>query len=165
MTGADGSEGADTLAAEAERLVSQHALANSAAGRLGHAIEPAIRPLGFDWRIGVGIISSFAAREVIVSTLAIIYGVGDETTADGPVSLQQRLREARRPDGTPLFGAATSLSLLVFYVLAMHCLPTQAIPRRETGGWRWPLFQLGYMSVLAYVAALLTFQLARLAGL
>jgi ferrous iron transport protein B len=148
---------ASTLLYQAESLTRQSRLANSVAGRLGQFIEPAIRPLGFDWQIGVGILSSFAAREVIVSTLAIVYGVGD-VTDENPRSLHDALRAAKRSDGSPVFGLATCISLLVFYVLAMQCLPTQVIVRRETGGWRWPLFQLAYMTVLAYTAALVAYQ-------
>jgi ferrous iron transport protein B len=146
------------LERQAENLIRQSGLAHSAAGRLGRLIEPVIRPLGFDWQIGVGVLSSFAAREVIVSTLAIVYGVGEQAD-DGNASLHQTLAAAKRTDGTPVFGLATCVSLLVFYVLAMQCLPTQAIVRRETGGLRWPLFQLAYMTVLAYSAALVAFQL------
>jgi ferrous iron transport protein B len=146
---------ADSLVAQARSIEQQQRLSHSAAGRLGRAIEPVLRPLGFDWQIGVGIVSSFAAREVIVSTLAIVYGVGDE---NGATSLQATLGAARRPDGTRVFTLATCLSLLTFYVLAMQCIPTQAIARRETGGWRWPLFQFGYMTALAYVASLTVYQ-------
>ena len=146
---------ADSLVTQARSIEQQHRLSHSAAGRLGHAIEPVLRPLGFDWQIGVGIVSSFAAREVIVSTLAIVYGVGDE---DAATSLQTTLGAARRPDGTRVFTLATCLSLLTFYVLAMQCIPTQAIARRETGGWRWPLFQFGYMTALAYAASLTVYQ-------
>jgi len=149
---------ASSLLLQAESLTRQSRLANSAAGRLGRFIEPAIEPLGFDWQIGVGVISSFAAREVIVSTLAIVYGVGD-VSDDNPRSLHDALRAAKRSDGTPVFGLATCISLLVFYVLAMQCLPTQAVVRRETGGWGWPLFQLGYMTVLAYTAAFAAYQI------
>ena len=148
---------ASTLLYQAESLTRQNRLANSVAGRLGRFIEPVIRPLGFDWQIGVGILSSFAAREVIVSTLAIVYGVGD-VTDENPRSLHDALRSAKRSDGSPVFGLATCISLLVFYVLAMQCLPTQVIVRRETGSWRWPLFQLAYMTVLAYTAALVAYQ-------
>jgi ferrous iron transport protein B len=144
---------------QAENLTRQHQLSQSAAGRLGRLIEPAIRPLGFDWQIGVGILSSFAAREVIVSTLAIVYGVGGEAASDEPRTLHDTLRAAKRSDGSPVFGLATSLSLLVFYILAMQCVPTLAVVRRETGGWRWPLFQIAYMTVLAYTASLFTYQL------
>ena len=145
--------------AQTENLARRHQLSQSAAGRLGRLIEPAIRPLGFNWQIGVGILSSFAAREVIVSTLAIVYGVGGEAASDEPRTLHETLRAAKRSDGTPVFGLATSLSLLVFYILAMQCVPTLVVVRRETGGWRWPLFQIAYMTVLAYTASLFTYQL------
>jgi len=135
----------------------QAALEHSLAGRAGRLIEPVFRPAGFDWKIDVGILSSFAAREVLVSTLSIVYGLGEEGPQDG-AGLVETLRHQRRNDGTPVFSIATSLSLLVFYVLAMQCLPTQAVTRRETRGWKWPAFQLGYMSVLAYVAAVITYQ-------
>jgi ferrous iron transport protein B len=125
----------------------------SLAGRIGKAVEPVFRPLGFDWRIDVGVLTSFAARETFVSTLAVVYGVGTGAEGDA-ASLRQVLRAQRRADGTPLFGFATALPLLVFYVLAMQCLATQAITRRETGSWKWAAFQLGYMTVLAYSAAL-----------
>ncbi len=160
----DGAAAAE-LARSARALSSQHALAASFAGRIGRAIEPVLEPLGFDWQIGVGILSSFAAREVIVSTLAVVYGVGDRDVEENPTSLFDTLRVARRGDGTPVFTTATSASLLIFYVLAMQCLSTQAITRRETGGWRWPLVQLGYMSALAYVAALVTYQVLRATGI
>ena len=126
--------------------------------RMGRAIEPVIRPLGFDWQIGVGVVSSFAAREVIVATLAVVYGVGADTAEDDPDTFHETLAKAERSDGTPVFTTATCVSLLVFYVLAMQCLPTQAVTRRETGGWKWPAFQWGYMTVLAYVGALVAYQ-------
>lgn len=136
----------------------QHRLSHSFAGMIGRAIEPAIRPLGFDWHIGVGIISSFAAREVLVSSLAIIYGAEDQPVGEVKSALLDRMRSARRPDGTPVFTTATCLSLLVFYVLAAQCLPTQAVTRRETRSWKWAGFQLAYMTMLAYGASLLTYQ-------
>lgn len=131
-------------------------LTYSYAAQIGKSIEPIIEPLGFDWRIGVGIVSSFAAREVVVSTLSVIFGV-ENMDDDGSVLLD-RLRDAKRPDGTPLFTFASSISLLVFYVLAMQCLPTQVVTKRETGNWSWALFQLAYMTVLAYTASLVTYQ-------
>lgn len=149
------------LREQADNTIAQEALFHSYAGRLGRFIEPVVRPLGFDWQIGVGIISSFAAREVIVSTLAIVYGVGADAAEEEPGGLYATLRQARRVDGSPVFTTATCLSLMVFYVLAMQCLPTQAVTRRETNSWRWPLFQLGYMTVLAYVASLITYQALR----
>jgi ferrous iron transport protein B len=110
------------------------------------------------------VISSFAAREVVVSTLAIVYGIGEEEAQD-PETLVETLRRQKRPDGTPVFTTATGLSLLVFFVLAMQCLPTQAVTRRETGSWKWPVFQLVYMTVLAYTAALIVYQGCVAAGL
>ncbi|MBI1337677.1 MAG: ferrous iron transport protein B [Phycisphaera sp.] len=151
---------AEELANEADHLISQSALANSFAGRIGHVIEPVIQPLGYDWQIGVGVLSSFAAREVIVSTLAVVYGVGEDATEDNPQPLYDKLRNAKRSDGSPVFTTATCLSVLVFYVLAMQCLPTQAVTKRETGTWKWPLFQLAYMTALAYCGALVTYQVA-----
>lgn len=152
---------ADKLTAEAGRLTAQHSLQNSYAGKIGHAIEPFIAPLGYDWQIGIGIFSSFAAREVIVSTLAIVYGVGEDTAESDRDSLYDSLRRAQRSDGTPIFNTATCASLLVFYILAAQCLSTTAVVRRETRGWKWPLFQIGYMSTLAYFAALIVYQTLR----
>ena len=138
-------------------------LQNSYAGRLGHAIEPLIRPLGYDWKIGVALIASFAAREVLVSTLSIIYNVGKDENEESE-SLTGAVRNAKRPDGTLVWTPLTALSLMVFFVLAMQCMSTLAIVRRETNSWRWPLFMLGYMTVLAYVGALITYQGGRLLG-
>ena len=145
------------LQAEADNLVAQEALEYSFAGRMGRAIEPVLRPLGFNWQIGVGIVTSFAARETIVSTLGVVYGVGEDVV-DQAEPLLARVRRARKPDGGLVFTTATSISLLVFYVLAMQCLPTQVITRRETGTWKWALFQLGYMTVLAYAGSLVVYQ-------
>jgi len=153
----------------ADALLAQSQLRHSFAGQIGRGLEPVFAPLGFDWKVSVGVVSSFAAREVIVSTLAVLFGVGDDfdnTAEDGESnSLYHRLQSSTHPDGRPVFTAAACLSLLVFYVLAMQCLPTQAITRRETGTWKWPLLQLGYMTALAYVAALVTYQSALAAGL
>ena len=152
---------ADALRAAADRLTAQTSLQNSFAGKIGRAIEPAIAPLGYDWQIGIGILSSFAAREVIVSTMAIVYGVGKDTAEKNPGSLYDSLRHATRSDGTPIFNAATCASLLVFYILAAQCLSTTAVVRRETNSWKWPLFQIAYMTGLAYVAALVVYQTLR----
>ena len=149
------------LRSEASHLTSQNSLQLSYAGKIGHLIEPVIAPLGYDWQIGIGIFSSFAAREVIVSTLAIVYGVGEDTTDNNRSSLYDSLRRAKRSDGTPIFNTATCASLLVFYILAAQCLSTTAVVRRETGGWKWPLFQIAYMSGLAYLAALIVYQTLR----
>lgn len=155
---------ADELRNDAGRLSAQHSLQNSFAGKIGHAIEPVIRPLGYDWQIGIGIFSSFAAREVIVSTLAIVYGVGEDAADNNQSSLYDTLRSAKRTDGSPVFNTATCLSLLVFYILAAQCLSTQVVVRRETNSWKWPLFQIAYMTGLAYVAALLVYQTFRYFG-
>ncbi len=138
-------------------------LENSMAGRIGKAMEPVIRPLGFDWQIGIGILSSFAAREAIISGLSVVYGIGESGAEDSEL-LVENLRQATRADGSPVFTVATCLSLLVFYVLAMQCLPTQAVTKAETGSWKWAGFQLLYMSVLAYVASLIVYQGLQLFG-
>ncbi len=147
-------------ALDAERSALQ--LANSYGGHLGHAIEPVIAPLGFDWKIGVGLIGAFAAREVFVSTLGVVYGVGgsDEDTAP----LRQRIKNETRADGRPVYSALTGLSLMVFFALACQCMSTLAVVKRETGGYRWPLFLFAYMTVLAYAASLIVFQVGTLLG-
>lgn len=132
-------------------------LAQSYAGTLGHAIEPVIKPLGYDWKIGIGLIASFAAREVLVSTLAVVYSVGEEDDEETP-ALRQKLQDAKRPDGSPAFNWLTAISIMVFFVLACQCMSTLAVVKRETNSWRWPLFMFGYMTVLAYVAALIVYQ-------
>ena len=134
------------------------------AGRIGHAMEPALRPLGWDWQVGVGILGAFAAREVFVSTLGIVYGVGAEVDEESD-ALRDRLRAARHADGTPVFTPLSALSLLVFFALACQCISTLAVVRRETGGFVWPAVMLGYMTTLAYVAALAVYQGGRLLGL
>jgi ferrous iron transport protein B len=138
------------------------ALAESAAGRLGHALEPAVAPLGYDWKIGIGVLSSFAAREVFVGTMAVIYSIerGDEDTP----ALRGAMLAERRPDGSPIYTPLVCVSLMVFYVLAMQCLSTVAIVRRETNSWKWPLFQVAYMSALAWLGALVVFQGGRWLG-
>ena len=136
---------------------------NSFAGRAGRLIEPVIAPLGFDWKIGIGLISSFAARETIISTLSIVYNVG-ETSGNKSSPLVDALRNAKRADGSPVWTPLTGLSLMIFFLLACQCMSTVAIVRRETNSWRWPLFMVGYMLVLAYVASLVTYQGGRLLG-
>jgi ferrous iron transport protein B len=153
------------MQSQAERLIHHSALANSTAGRLGHWIEPVLRPLGFDWQIGIGIVSSFAAREAVVSTLAVVYGVGEDAVQKNPQSLYDSLRRAQRSDGSKVFTAATCASLLVFYVLAMQCLATQVITRRETNSLKWSVFQFAYMTVLAYTASWIVFQGLRALGI
>lgn len=152
---------ADQLAA-LENEEAGEKLRNSFAGRLGHLIEPVIRPLGFDWKIGIGIVASFAAREVFVSTMSTVYNVGtaDERSDD----LVETLRSQRRPDGSVLYTPLVAVTLMVFYVLALQCVSTIAIVRRETNSWKWPLFQWTYMFVLAWGLAFITFQAGRLLG-
>lgn len=133
-------------------------LQNSYAGYVGKFIEPAIRPLGFDWKIGISLLTSFAAREVFVGTMATIYSVGDgEANMD---SLLERLRNERDPKtGKPVYGTATAISLLVFFAFAMQCMSTLAITWRETGGWKWPLVMVTYLTALAYLSSLIVYQL------
>jgi ferrous iron transport protein B len=138
-------------------------LENSYAGKLGRTIEPVIEPLGFDWKIGVAIIASFAAREVLVSTLSIIYNVGEDGTEESP-TLINAIRNAKKSDGTKVWTPLTALSLMVFFVLAMQCMSTLAIVRRETNSWAWVLFMFSYMTVLAYVASLITYQGGKFMG-
>jgi ferrous iron transport protein B len=140
-------------------------LRNSFAGRMGRAIEPVIAPLGFDWKMGIGIISSFAAREVFVSTMSTVYNVGsgDESEA-GKRALVQTLRAQTRPDGSPLYTPLLAITLMVFYVFALQCASTVAVVRRETNSWKWPLFQWLYMGALAWVLAFVTYQGGRWLG-
>jgi ferrous iron transport protein B len=144
---------AAALAAEADRLDARHAQAHSFAGRLGRLAEPVFAPLGYDWQLTVGVMTSFAAREVFVSTMAVLLS-GDEAADVESAGVLERIRGARRDDGGVVFTAATAASLLVFFVLAMQCLPTLAVTRREAGGWRWAGLQLAVMTGMAYVAAL-----------
>jgi len=136
---------------------------NSFAGRAGRLIEPAIKPLGFDWKIGIGLISSFAARETIISTLSIVYNAGDNPETKSS-SLVDALRSAKRADGSLVWTPLTGLSLMIFFLLACQCMSTVAIVRRETNSWRWPMFMVGYMLTLAYVASFVTYQGGQLLG-
>ena len=140
-----------------------HQLRHSIAGRIGHVIEPVIAPLGFDWRIGVGILGAFAAREVFVSTMGIVFDIKDADEQNQP--LRDALRSATRSDGSQLMTPLTGIALMVFFVLACQCMSTLAVVRRESGSWKWPLFMFGYQTLLAYVAALVVFQTGRLLGL
>ena len=153
--------------AETERKAAEEkqgaALRNSYAGRLGHFIEPVIAPLGFDWKIGVALIASFAAREVLVSTLSIIYNVGKDAGEESE-TLIGAVRDAKRDDGTLAWTPLTAITLMVFFVLAIQCMSTVAIVRRETNSWAWTLFMVAYMTALAYAAAFLTYQGGRLLG-
>ena len=138
-------------------------LKHSFAGKLGHAIEPVIQPLGFDWKIGVALIASFAAREVLVSTLSIIYNVGKDENEESE-TLIAAVRDAKDDNGKLVWTPLTALTLMVFFVLAMQCMSTLAVVRRETNSWSWPLFMLAYMTGFAYVAALITYQAGKALG-
>ncbi|PJJ74553.1 ferrous iron transport protein B [Thermoflavifilum aggregans] len=133
-------------------------LEHSYAGILGHIIEPVIRPLGFDWKIGIALITSFAAREVFVGTMATLYSVQGGKDADRD-TLRQKLEQARRPDGTQVYTLPVGLSLMIFYVFAMQCMSTLAVVKRETKSWKFPLIQLAYMTCLAYVASFITYHI------
>jgi ferrous iron transport protein B len=140
-----------------EKAVASAQFENSYIGILGKTIEPVIKPLGYDWKIGISLLTSFAAREVFVGSMATIYSVeadGEETT-----SLLQKMREAKNEKGEPVYTLATGLSLMVFYVYAMQCMATFAVVKRETKSWKWPFIQLGYMGVLAYAISWIVFQI------
>ena len=137
-------------------------LRQSFAGRLGRAIEPALKPLGFDWKIGIGIVTSFAAREVFVSTLSVVYNVGGDS--ENTASLAEVMKSERRDDGRKTYTPLTGLTLMVFYVFAMQCVSTVAVVRRETNSWKWPLFQTVYMTSLAWILAFLTYQVGTRLG-
>jgi ferrous iron transport protein B len=141
---------------ELEHRVENYKLENSYAGIFGKFIEPAIRPLGYDWKIGIALITSFAAREVFVGTMATIYSIG----SDNEGTIKTRMKEEINPrTGGPMYTPAVAFSLLVFYAFAMQCMSTLAITKKETNGWKWPIVQLVYMSVLAYVASFAVYQL------
>jgi len=148
-------------ALEAQRAAVQ--LENSYGGRLGHAIEPAIAPLGFDWKIGVGIVGAFAAREVFVSTLGIVYSIGADADAHSQ-PLHTALQNAKTSDGQRAYTPLVGLSLMVFFALAMQCMSTLAVVRRETRSFRWPAFLFAYMTVLAWVTSFLVYQGGKLLG-
>ncbi|MFL5772022.1 MAG: ferrous iron transporter B, partial [Flavisolibacter sp.] len=130
-------------------------LENSYAGIIGKSIEPAIRPLGYDWRIGIALVTSFAAREVFVGTMATLYSVGDNEQS---LLLRDKMAKAKREDGKPVFSLATGISLMIFYLFAMQCMSTLAIVRRETRSWKWPVIQFIYMTGIAYIMSLFAYQ-------
>ncbi len=149
-----------------EKLKAQRkaeALEQSYAGRMGKTLEPIIRPLGFDWKIGVGLIGSLAAREVFVATMGLIYGVDDQPDSTND-SLQDLMKKETRADGSLLYTPLTGISLLVFFMIALQCVSTIAVVRQETASWKWTAFQFAYITGLAYFAALLVYQGGRLLG-
>ena len=149
--------GADTATIKEQWQTAK--LENSYAGILGKSIEPAITPLGYDWKIGIALITSFAAREVFVGTMATLFSVEDDKGNN--TRLQDKMKEAVRPGGQPLFTLASGISLMIFYAFAMQCMSTLAVVRRETQSWKWPLIQLIYMTTLAYLMSLLAYQLLK----
>jgi ferrous iron transport protein B len=147
---------ADTASLEKEFKAAK--LENSWAGIMGKSIEPAITPLGYDWKIGIALITSFAAREVFVGTMATLYSVGDEKNN---LKLKEKMKAAVGTDGKPVFNLASGISLMIFYVFAMQCMSTLAVVRRETRSWKWPAIQFVYMTALAYVMSLIAYQVLR----
>lgn len=143
-----------------EDRIAAYKLENSYAGIIGKFMEPVIKPLGYDWKIGIALVTSFAAREVFVGTMATIYSIGSVGDADDDTTIKTRMREEINPEtGGPRFTPAVGFSLLVFYTFAMQCMSTLAVVYRETKGWKWPMIQLAYMTALAYVSAFLVFQI------
>ena len=142
-------------AEELENKIASYKLEHSFIGILGKSIEPAIAPLGFDWKIGIALISSFAAREVFVGTLATIYSVG----SDQEETIKNRMKAERKPDGSLLFDLPTGISLMLFYAFALQCMSTLAIVKKETNGWKWPLIQLFSMTLIAYLSSLIIYQI------
>lgn len=138
-------------------------LRGSWGGQLGRALEPVIAPLGYDWKIGIGLIGAFAAREVFVSTMGVVYGIGDETDEES-VPLRTHIQRETWPDGRAVYTPLVGLSLMVFFALAAQCMSTLAVVKRETNSWRWPIFLFSYMTALAWVASFCVFQGGRLLG-
>ena len=152
--------------AKATRAVTTRAAIERSPGAfLGRAIEPVLKPLGFDWKIGVGLVGSFAAREVFVSTMALVYGISDADDTDLEVPLRERMRTERRKDGTRPYSPLVGASLLAFFAIACQCSSTLAVIRRETRTWRWPLFLFAYTGILAWLTSFAIYQGGRLLGL
>lgn len=160
----EGADDAGEQVAALDAALAQDKLRYSYAGRMGQLIEPLIEPLGFDWKVGVGLVASFAAREVLVSTLGLVYGLGDGVD-ESSSTLRDAMRADVRADGTPIHTPLTGLALMVFFALAMQCMSTLAAVRRETGSWKWPAFQFAYMTALAWFGAFVVYQGGRLLGL
>jgi ferrous iron transport protein B len=166
-TGAAAEGRAKAIEEELTRLDKEEAgekLRHSFAGFAGRALEPVIAPLGFEWKMGIGIVSSFAAREVFVSTMSIVYNVGQERDSLARTELVETLRQQKHPDGTPVYTTLTTVTLMIFYVFALQCVSTVAVVRRETNSWKWAVFQWFYMGLLAWAFAFLTFRLGHALG-
>ena len=138
-----------------EYEIGSYKLEHSYIGIMGKAITPIISPLGYDWKIGIAIITSFAAREVFVGTLATIYSVGQENE----LTIKEKMRNELKSNGDPMFDFPTGISLLLFYAFAMQCMSTLAVVRKETNSWKWPLFQLVSMTIIAYFVSLISYQM------
>ncbi len=143
---------------ELDDKIASYQLEHSYIGIIGKTIEPVIKPLGYDWKIGIGLVASFAAREVFVGTLATIYSVGSASENENIDTIKSKMANEKYPDGRPVFTFASGISLLLFYAFAMQCMSTLAVVKRETKSWKWPLVQLVGMSTIAYVSALIAFQ-------
>ena len=149
------------LKADEDGAILQH----SYAGYAGRMLEPAIAPLGFDWKMGIGILSSFFAREVFLSTMSTVYSQARQSSQDeNDRNLQQILQAQKMPDGARVYTPLRAITLMVFYVLALQCVSTVAVVRRETNSWKWPVFQWLYMGALAWLLAFFTYQGGRLLG-
>lgn len=155
---------APALSEQGTEAVRAEELRSSLAGQMGHAIEPVIEPLGFDWKIGVGLIGAFAAREVFVSTMGVVYGVGGEVDEES-ATLREKIQSEQRSDGTPLYTPLMGLSLMIFFALACQCMSTLGAVYRETKSLKWPVFLFAYMTALAWVASFAVYQGGRLLGL
>jgi ferrous iron transport protein B len=151
----------ESLEAQADELQARHAASSSFLGKIGSTVQPVFAPLGYDRQLTVGVLASFAAREVFASTMAVQVA-GNEDFEDE--SIRKRIMNAKRDDGSPVFDAPTSWSLLVFYILASLCLPTVVVSAKESGAWKWALLQLGWMSIVAYTSALIVYQILSAAG-
>jgi len=154
---------APALSEQGTEAVRAEELRSSLAGQMGHAIEPVIEPLGFDWKIGVGLIGAFAAREVFVSTMGVVYGVGGEVDEES-ASLREKIQSEQRSDGTPLYTPLMGLSLMIFFALACQCMSTLGAVYRETKSLKWPVFLFAYMTALAWVASFAVYQGGRALG-
>lgn len=152
------SENPELTQVELDNKVSAHKLEHSYIGIIGKSIEPAIRPLGYDWKIGIGLVTSFAAREVFVGTLATIYSVGDAGESEDNDTIKSRMAAEVHSNGKKVFTLSSGISLLLFYAFAMQCMSTLAIVKRETNSWKWPVLQLVGMTTIAYLVALIAFQ-------
>ncbi|MCX7872326.1 MAG: ferrous iron transport protein B [Verrucomicrobiae bacterium] len=160
----EGVEKAKRELAEIDKEESIERLSKSFAGMLGKAIEPVIAPLGFDWKIGIGIVSSFAARETFVSTMAVIYNVGSDKEETSAVSVANAFKEQKRGDGTKLFTPLTGITLIIFYICALQCASTVVVVRRETNSWKWTVFQWFYLGALAWTLSFLTRSIGKMLG-